>query len=581
MIYRYGMRLAPLFVLLPLAACGPDSPSGACKDSLLPGDLVITEVFADYAAPTGGTGTDEGKEWFEIYNNSDRAVSLKGVTVVHARPDGSKPNSHTMTDVTVGPGQFFTLGNATSDLVPPYIDYGYSADLGDFFNSDGGKLTLKCGDDELDSAIYDSVKSGHSRQFSNAGPPDYTLNDDQANWCEAKDTEFEPKNFGTPGEDNDCAPVVAGACTDGNGMRPVVTPAVGDIVITEVMPGPSKVSDTLGEWFEIKALNDVDLNGIGIDRAGDSSAPNVLSSNACLHVAAGDYAVFAKNTDSDMNGGVAPVLGTFSLSLVAGTTTAPGDIQLVAGTTVLDSITWTSSRSGKALQLDPEATDPSANDEPSNFCDATVAYGLGDLGTPNAENSQCAAVAPTGMCLENNALRPIKKPAANAVVINEYLANPAGTMTGVDAAQEWFEISNAGTEAFDLNELSVQGAGATTSKITASDCKSVAPGGFALLAHNTDPAINGGLPAVDATFPTSIALGNSAGRIQILDGMTVLDTIAWTAASGGPDGISLQLNPANRDAAMNDAPPLNYCQATATYGTAGNKGTPKAANVCP
>src|SRR6478736_5238462 len=50
MIYRYGMRLAPLWVLLPLAACGPDSPSGACKDTLLPGDLVITEVFADFAA---------------------------------------------------------------------------------------------------------------------------------------------------------------------------------------------------------------------------------------------------------------------------------------------------------------------------------------------------------------------------------------------------------------------------------------------------------------------------------------------------------------------------------------------------
>jgi hypothetical protein len=66
MTYRRQMRrFAPLASLvaaagglLGIAACGPDSSSGACKDQLLPGDLVITEVFADYAAPTGGTGTD-------------------------------------------------------------------------------------------------------------------------------------------------------------------------------------------------------------------------------------------------------------------------------------------------------------------------------------------------------------------------------------------------------------------------------------------------------------------------------------------------------------------------------------------
>src|SRR5690606_25208488 len=128
-------------------------------------------------------------------------------------------------------------------------------------NSDGGKLALKCGDSEIDSAVYELVKSGRSRQLSNLGPPDYIANDDPANWCEGKDTEFEPNNFGTPGEDNDCAPVVAGACTEDGAMRPVVSPAVGDLVITEVMPNPAAVGDTDGEWVEVHALADVDLNG--------------------------------------------------------------------------------------------------------------------------------------------------------------------------------------------------------------------------------------------------------------------------------------------------------------------------------
>jgi hypothetical protein len=571
-------RLA--FVLVAIAAgCGPDETGGACKDDLLPGDLVITEVFADFGAPAGGTGTDDGKEWFEVYNNADRPVSLKGLTVVHARPDGSKAATHTMADVTIAPGQFFTLGNSTSDLVPAYVDYGYSADLGDFFNSDGGKLTLKCDTDEIDSAVYESVKSGHSRQLTNAGPPDYTLNDDQANWCEAKDTEFESGNFGTPGQDNDCAPVIEGACSDNNGMRAVVTPSIGDLVITEVMPKPDIASATTGQWVEVKALTDLDLNGLSLDRANDSSNPVLISSPSCLHIPAGGYAVFARSTDPTMNGGITAI---FELPFSINPTANIPDVQLVNGGNVIDAVSWTTSGLGESRSVDPDFATSIANDDQANWCDGMTPYNTmgatNDRGTPGMANEQCPTVAPAGMCYDNGSLRSIVKPAANALVINEYLANPEGTTSGVDAAQEWFEITNAGGAAFDLNELIVQGGGATTSPIMASDCKSVAPNAFAVLAHNT--TANGGLTQVDATFPTSIALGNSSGRIQILDGTTVLDAVTWTTAGGAPDGVALQLDPTMRNATANDAPPANFCPGLTTYGTALNKGTPRTANVC-
>ena len=71
-------------------ACGPSSGGASCKDTIVAGDLVITEVFADFKAPTGGTGTDAGKEWFEIYNATDRPIELEGLTLTHSRPDGSK-----------------------------------------------------------------------------------------------------------------------------------------------------------------------------------------------------------------------------------------------------------------------------------------------------------------------------------------------------------------------------------------------------------------------------------------------------------------------------------------------------------
>jgi len=535
---------------------------------------VITEVFADYKAAAGSTGVDTGKEWFEIYNAADHPIQLQGMTITHSRPDGSKGNSHTMTDVTIDVGQYLTLGNSTPDLLPPYVQYGYSADLGDFFNTDGGKLALDCGGTEIDSATYDSIKEGHSRQLTAAQPPDYTLNDDPTNWCEGDLTEFDAGNFGTPGQDNDCTPVLQGMCNDGGTMRAVVSPMPGDLVITEVMPNPSVVSDTTGEWFEAKVIHDVDLNGVGLDRAGDTAKPDVITSPDCVHVAAGGYALFAKSTDITMNGNLpVPVHGTFKFSMVTGTVSAPGDVQILVGTTVIDAITWTKSSNGKALQLDPDLIDPISNDDPSNFCDATTAYNGADLGTPAADNTQCTTLPPAGMCLDNGTLRAIVKPAAGQLVITEVMANPK-----TEPAQEWFEVTNTGAAAFDLNELGLDRAGDTRAPdvIHAADCKSVAPGGFALFARSADPTTNGMLPPPDATFGFSLV--NSAGDVQVLDGTTVLDAVTYATTT---DGVALQLDPDHFTAADNDVA-ANFCAATAPYGDMTNKGTPRAANAqCP
>lgn len=594
MTYRRPMRRACALLLL-LAACGPDDSSGPCKDDLVAGDLVITEVFADYAAPDGGTGTDDGKEWFEVYNNSERAISLKGLTVVHSRPDGANPSSHTMADVTVAPGQFFTLGNSTSDLVPAYVDYGYSADLGGLYNSDGGKLALKCGDSEIDSASYELVKSGRSRQLSNLGPPDYTANDDLANWCEAKDTEFEPNNFGTPGEDNDCAPVIAGACTDNGAMRPVVSPAVGELVITEVMPNPAAVGDADGEWVEVHALADVDLNGLVLDRAGDSAAGATIDSPACLRLGAGSYALVAKNTDMGLNGGLPAeqVMGSFSFSLVDGTVADPGDVQIVSGTTVLDAISWTSTRSGRSHQLDPDRYDPTQNDDESNFCDGTDVYNdnMGmptkDYGTPGSANVACPLVAPPGMCIDNGTVRAIQKPMSGALVITEVMVNPK---IESPAGQEWFEITNTSNQPFDLNELALDRASdsAAANVILAGACKSLAPGAFALFARSAESSQNAMLPAVDATF--SFSMPNTSGDVQVLDGTTVLDKFTYGSVNTTMyDGYSLSLQPADFTATPDDlvdAPPLApmtpWCLGQTPYGDNTNQGTPRAANpACP
>jgi hypothetical protein len=471
-----------------------------------------------------------------------------------------------------------TLGNAAQELVPPYVDYGYGDDLGDLFNTDGGKLALSCGDSEIDSAVYDAVKEGHSRELTRAQAPDYTVNDQQDSWCQSNDTEFEAGNFGTPGSDNDCQPIVVGQCNEGGKLRNAVAPGPGDLVITEVMPSPAKASDATGEWFEAKVMNDVDLNGVGLDRAGDNGIkPDILTSSDCIHARAGSYVVFARSNLPAANGGIATasILGTFKFSIVAGTPTAPGDVEIVAGTTVVDSVSWTRSTTGKSLQLDPDLIDPAANDTESNFCSATAAYGLGDLGSPGMENSQCTTLPAPGTC-DDGAVRAIVKPAAGQLVISEFLANPANVAGASDAQREWFEITNTGRAAFDLNELTVGRIGGAGAPVQSARCISVPPGGFAVFARSTDAMANGMLPSVHATF--KFGLVDTSGDLQVSDGATLLDAIRWTSVTSG---VSKQLDPAHLSAADNDVA-TNFCPGTALYGDMTNKGTPGAANApCP
>lgn len=562
------------------AACGPSLPSASgCRVSLVPGDLVITEVFADYRASSDGGGTDTGKEWFEIYNASGAAIELAGLTIAHSRPDGSKRNTHVVTgSARIAPGQYLTLGDAAPDQLPAYVDYGYGDDLGDLYNSDGGKLALACGDREIDSASYGDVVQGHARELTSAGPPDYTRNDDPAQWCQASDTEFETGNFGTPGAAGDCLPIASGQCSDRGALRSAIPPGPGDLVITEVMPSPAHVSDATGEWFEALVMTDVDLNGVALDRAGDTAKPDAITSTACVHVAAGSYAVFARSADPALNGGLpaAAIAGTFQFSLVAGSAAAPGDVAILAGTTVVDAVTWTRSTPGAALQLAPDRIDPAANDSESNFCDATVHDAAGDLGTPGAANSRCPALPGSGMCDEGGAARAIVSPRFGELVISELLIDPANVAGGSDAQREWFEIANVGQATFDLNALAIGRIGATGAVLQSAACIALRPGGFAVLARSTDPANNTMLPRVDATF--RFGLVDSNGDVQIATASGVLDQVRWTQASSG---VARQRDPAQlvpASGSPSDAGGAGFCAATTAYGDGSNLGTPGAAN---
>src|SRR3990167_650098 len=146
------MRAAVVSVVmlaLLLAGCGESGGAAdGCVDQLLAGDLVITEVFADFAPPPDSSGVDDGQEWFEIYNAANRPLDLTGLVVTHSRGSGEMARALRLPALTIGAGEYLVLGNAADDLRPGWVDLGYGAGPGAPCNSGDGPVPLQCGDPE-------------------------------------------------------------------------------------------------------------------------------------------------------------------------------------------------------------------------------------------------------------------------------------------------------------------------------------------------------------------------------------------------------------------------------------------------
>jgi hypothetical protein len=170
----------------------------------------------------------------------------------------------------------------------------------------------------------------------------------------------------------------------------VSRPRPGDLVITEFMADPKASADSVGEWVEVYALRDVDLNGVSLANEGTGRA--LLEGSArCLELPAGTFAVLARVAESSVNGGLPPPLGTFAFGL--SNTAEAHALRLSLDGTLLDEVRWTGAPvAGVSRQLDSSKKDALHNDVAESFCltPEGVGYGSGDRGTPGAENRPCS-----------------------------------------------------------------------------------------------------------------------------------------------------------------------------------------------
>lgn len=203
-------------------------------------------------------------------------------------------------------------------------------------------------------------------------------------------------------------------------IPPIANP--GDIVITEIMQNPDAVLDADGEWFELynNTSGSIDINGWILQDNG--SDEHVINNGSPLVIASGGYLILGNNGDVAMNGGVNVDYTYSSINLA----NSDDELVLITPDSIeIDRVEWDGGPNfpdptGASMALQSINFD---NNDGANWCEATTAYGDGDLGSPG---------------LENDCPPP---PAAN-LQITEIWAGQDGT----DLTADWFEITNFGTE---------------------------------------------------------------------------------------------------------------------------------------
>lgn len=569
----------------------PDSGIVADCAAVTAGDLVVSEVMID---PASG---DTGLEWFELHNTTDAGIDIAGFTLFY-RQGSSAPRTHVVREsLTVPARGSLAFGDIRSGPNPTWIRYAYGADLGALNNSTG-TVGVRCEAALVTEYTWTrAARSGRSRMVGGPTEPSAARIASEANWCDTPTgSEYTPGNTGTPGAANPmCGPeAMTGTCIENGSPRPIVGAEPGDLIITELMDDPGVAADSLGEWFEVYATTDVDLNGLSVGTAGTTTT--TLNSTTCVRLAANTYGIVARSNDPFVNGSLPPALTTSTLALPGG----PNLLRLFRGDAGIDEARYVGSMSGRSLQLshdllaDPATITPAINDAPERFCHSLAAWpdGGGDFGSPAAMNASCdggtidagVALGPNE-CLDATSMMPraIERPVQGDLVITEAMARPSAVSATVG---EWFEVLV--NRDVDLNGVvlandAFTGGVANSTTLTGATCRRVTAGSYLVFARNDMAASNGGLPAVAATFTFALADSNPPVRnVRLFSQATELDAFVYTLTSTAPQGASVQLKAGSVSHTDNDVL-TNLC--TTPVGTvygAGDRGTPGLANVaCP
>lgn len=164
-----------------------------CVDCPDVGSVIITEIL------NNADGSDDGKEWFEIYNTSDSAIDLQDWSVTD---EGS--NAFTIFEsLVIEAGGFLVLGEETDPVLNSGAEVDYAWGTNFTLGNGYDEVILSCGGVVIDMVAYDDGGTfPDPNSFSMALSPDaYNSvdNDLGENWGISLQPYGDGENSGTPG----------------------------------------------------------------------------------------------------------------------------------------------------------------------------------------------------------------------------------------------------------------------------------------------------------------------------------------------------------------------------------------------
>jgi len=192
---RSSLPLATLGPLLALLAASCEREPLDCT-RLAPGDLALSEIRGEQSAE------DSGGQWIELYNTTDAAIELSGVTLRLLKLDGSGEAEIRIRDLglKVGPGEYAVLGRFDAASAPSHIDYAFADDFDSDLYPDAVIEVIACAA-VVDRVVYHNLPQAGTLAFDGGRALTAEANDDEAAWC--TDDRLQGTSYwGTPGESN-------------------------------------------------------------------------------------------------------------------------------------------------------------------------------------------------------------------------------------------------------------------------------------------------------------------------------------------------------------------------------------------
>ncbi|HIG10196.1 MAG: lamin tail domain-containing protein [bacterium] len=167
----------------------------------------------------------------------------------------------------------------------------------------------------------------------------------------------------------------------------------GDLVVTEFMKDPTDVTDSHGEWIEVRNMLPWRLDIAGVVLSDASGASFVFDNGGRpLYLRPHEYFVVGNDDAFDANGGVEVDWKWSGFSL----RNSNDEIYfhdrfgaLLDKVEYDDGVLWPDTP-GRSISLKPTAMDGTLNDAPAHWChSSSVASPGNDSGTPGAINDTC------------------------------------------------------------------------------------------------------------------------------------------------------------------------------------------------